>query len=145
MHTKIIKDAKLEHLVNFINRSFSKLKYIDEEMYEELEYELYKEVYGCHFNEWKLKCALENMHNEDGTKGGHWTVEETNSVARQHGVEFEHFNEYDWNYVMNMIYSDFYGAVPNETSSYVKLAKKFIHDKDAPKGKALKYYIAMDD
>ena len=76
---------------------------------------------------------------------GHWTLEETNSVARQHGIEFIHCNQYDWNYVMNMIYSDYYGSVSNETSVYVKLAKKFLQDKDAPEGKALKYYLAMKE
>lgn len=85
------------------------------------------------------------MINEDGTKGAHWTVEETTLVAKQSGITFDNFNEYDWNYVMNMIYSDYYGAIPNEVSSYVKLAKKFIMDKDADKGKALKYYISFKD
>jgi hypothetical protein len=41
---------------------------------------------------------------------------------------------------MNMVYSDYYGAVPNEVANYVKLAEAFLHDKDAPKGKAFLYY-----
>ena len=45
---------------------------------------------------------------------------------------------------MNMIYSDYYGSVPNDISSYVKLADKFIRDKDADPGKAFKYYVAMN-
>ena len=45
---------------------------------------------------------------------------------------------------MNMIYSDYYGTVPNEISNYVKLANKFINDKDAGPGKAFKYYVAMN-
>ena len=44
---------------------------------------------------------------------------------------------------MNMIYSDYYGAVSNDVSTYVKLAKKFLMDKDAKEGKALCYYLAM--
>ena len=60
-------------------------------------------------------------------------------------INFKDFNEYDWNYVMNMLYSDFYGSVPNETTVYGKMAYKFIEDKDAPHGKALKYYLAMSD
>jgi len=145
MHRKILEDATLEQTKEFIDRSLRKVKFVDEEMYEDLEHELYVDVYGYHFNAWLLKCALDKMTNEDGTKGGHWTLEETNSVARQHGVEFIHCNEYDWNYVMNMMYSDYYGSVSNETSTYVKLAKKFLQDKDAPEGKALKYYLAMCD
>lgn len=83
------------------------------------------------------------MINEDGTTGPHWSIEQTNTVARQNGVQFSNFNEYDWNYVMNMIYSDYYGAVPNDMSTYVKLSKKFLDDKDAPEGKALHYYLTM--
>ena len=104
---------------------------------------LYKEVYGCHFTKWLLEKALKDMVNEDGTMGGHWTVEQTTMVARSNGIDFKDFNEYDWNYVMNMIYSDYYGSVPNETSVYVKMARKFLEDKDAEYGKALKYYLAM--
>lgn len=44
---------------------------------------------------------------------------------------------------MNMVYSDYYGAVSNDTSAYVRLAKKFIMDKDAKNGKALTHYLAM--
>lgn len=61
--------------------------------------------------------------------------------AEQSGIAFEHYNEYDWNYVMNMMYSDFYGAISNDTSAYVKLAKKWLEDKDAVDGKALCYYL----
>jgi len=81
--------------------------------------------------------------NEDGTMGPHWTLEQTNAVARQNNIAFDKFNEYDWNYVMNMMYSDYYGAVSNDTTSYVRLAKKFLDDKDAKDGKAFKYYSLM--
>ena len=83
------------------------------------------------------------MINEDGSTGRHWSVEQTTSAARQSGVTFDKFNEYDWNYVMNMIYSDYYGAVPNDTNMYAKLSKKFLEDKDAKSGKAFCYYMAM--
>ena len=105
---------------------------------------LYKKVYGYHFSNWMLSKALQNMVNEDGSHGGHWSVAETTNVAKQHGLSFIDFNEFDWNYVMNMIYSDYYGAVSNDISAYYKLAEKFIKDKDAEPGKAFKYYIAMN-
>ena len=143
MHKKILEDASHEQLKKFIDEALCEVKYKDYEMYEELELDLYADVYGCHFNEWMLKKAYEHFDNEDGTHGAHWSVEETNSVARQYGIDFVHYNQYDFNYVMNMIYSDYYGSVSNETSVYVKLAKKFLQDKDAPEGKAFKYYLAM--
>lgn len=145
MHTRIIEDATLEQLKDFAHYSLGMVKRIDEDVYEDIEMYLYKEVYGCHFTKWLLDKALKEMINEDGTIGGHWSVEQTTMVARNNGLEFKHFNEYDWNYVMNMIYSDYYGSVPNETTVYFKMAKKFIEDKDAEDGKALKYYLAMSD
>ena len=143
MHTRIIEDANLEQLKDFAHYSIGMVKRIDEDVYNDIEMYLYKEVYGCHFTKWLLEKALKDMVNEDGTMGGHWTVEQTTMVARSNGIDFKDFNEYDWNYVMNMIYSDYYGSVPNETSVYVKMAKKFLDDKDAEYGKALKYYLAM--
>ena len=64
-------------------------------------------------------------------------------MARSNGIEFIHFNEYDFNYVMNMLYSDYYGSVPNDASTYVKMAKKFLCDKDAVEGKAITYYFTI--
>ena len=145
MHTKLIESATHEQLKKFLLKQFDELKRSDKEMYDELEMDLYICLNGEHFNEHILSKALEKMKNEDGSKGGHWNLDSTNSLAKQYGISFHHFNEYDWNYVMNMIYSDYYGVFPNDTSYYVKLAEKFIKDKDAPEGKALKYYLAMLD
>lgn len=143
MHTRIIEDATIEELKDFAHYSLGMVKRIDEDVYDDIEMYLYKEVYGCHFTEWLLDKALSKMENADGTTGGHWKLADTTLVARNSGINFVHFNEYDWNYVMNMIYSDYYGVVPNEVSVYVKMARRFLEDKDAEEGKALKYYLAM--
>lgn len=143
MHTKLLEVATHQQLKDFLHKQFDELKSVDKKMYDELENNLYFCIYGFHFNETMLKKALENMENEDGTKGGHWTLEQTNSVAKQQSIVFSSFNEFDFNYVMNMVYSDYYGAIPNELNYYFKIAKKFLMDKDACDGKALKYYLAM--
>ena len=143
MHKKMIKEATDEQLREFVDDAMSMIKETNHDLYEDLEMYLYKELYGCHFNEWLLDKATKMMINEDGSIGAHWTVEQTNAVARQIGVEFNTFNEYDWNYTMNMIYSDYYGAVQNDTNIYARLARKFLEDKDAKEGKALKYYLKM--
>ena len=144
MHKKILEDATLEQLKCFVDYAIKEAKSYDEDLYTSLEMVLYKKVYGYHFNAWILSKALQGMENEDGTHGGHWSIEDTNAVAKQYGIQFTDFNEYDWNYVMNMVYSDYFGTVPNEISAYVKLAEKFIKDKDAGPGKAFKYYVAMN-
>ena len=143
MHRKILEDATMEQLEKYLDDQLMLVKQRDYEMYEELEIDLYKEVYGCHFNDWMLEKALKKMVNEDGTYGGHWTVEQTNSVAKNMGISFTNFNEYDFNYVMNMLYSDYYGAVNNDPNTYARMAKKFLDDKDAYGGKAFRYYLAM--
>ena len=143
MHKKILEDATLDQLKKFLYDQLLMVKERDYEMYEELEMDLYKSVYGCHFNEWMLEKALNDMSNEDGTHGGHWTIEQTTSVAKSNGLDFIRFNPYDWNYVMNMMYSDYYGSVPNDTSTYFRMARKFLEDKDAGEGKAFRYYVAM--
>jgi hypothetical protein len=143
MHRKILKDLTDEQLRDFADETIMMIKETNKELYDKLEIHLYKMAYGCHFNEWMLEKATSSMVNEDGTVGAHWSLEQTNSVAKSSGIIFDKFNQYDWNYAMNMIYSDYYGAVTNDTSSYVKLAKRFLDDKDAQKGKALNYYLAM--
>lgn len=143
MHKMLIKQATPEQLKEFVDDALSMLKETNPKTYEDLELYLYKEIYGPHFNDWMLEQATKSMVNEDGTTGPHWTLEQTTSVAKSNSITFDSFNEYDWNYTMNMIYSDYYGAVSNDTSVYVKMAKKFLMDKDAKKGKAFCYYLAM--
>lgn len=144
MHKKILEDATLEQLKCFIDYAIKEAKSYDEKLYDTMEMILYKKVYGYHFSDWMLAKALQGMVNEDGTHGGHWSVADTTAVAKQYGISFVDFNEFDWNYVMNMIYSDYYGSIPDDVSGYVKLAEKFIKDKDAGVGKAFKYYVAMN-
>ena len=143
MHKQILKQLSDEKAKEFLCDLITKLKSYDIEFYEQTEDELYELVYGPHFNEWTLDKALADLLNEDGTKGPHWNIQQTTAVAIEYGITFMHCNEYDWNFVMNMIYSDYYGAISNETSAYVKLAKKFLADQDAPEGKAWKYHRAM--
>lgn len=143
MHKKIVKDASDEILREFVTDALSMLKETDKQVYDDLELFLYKKVYGCHFNEWLLEKASSEMQNEDSTKGFHWSLNDTKEVARQMNIQLDKYNEYDFCYVINMLYSDYYGSVPNDVSVYAKMTKKFLEDVDAPEGKALKYYLAM--
>lgn len=145
MHKQLIKKATNEQLREFVDDAMSMIKETHHVLYEDLEKYLYKEVYGCHFSDWLLDKALNGMINEDGTTGGHWNLEQTTSVAKSIGVRFDKFNEYDWNYTMNMLYSDYYGSVPNDAQTYGQMAIKFLNDKDSNGNKAYKYYMAMKD
>ncbi|QWM89761.1 hypothetical protein [uncultured phage cr77_1] len=103
---------------------------------------VYEAINGPHFDEEHARYAVEGMENEDGTKGPHWTVEETTSVANQMGINLrsEKHNKWDWYVAMNMIYSDFYKAVvamtgSNNTKHFAELTKAWICDKDISEGK----------
>lgn len=109
---------------------------------------LYERMNGPHFNEEYARYAVEGMENEDGTKGPHWTVEETTSVANKLGINLktEKHNKWDWYVAMNMIYSDFYKAVVAMTGSantkyFAELAKAWLCDKDVSEGKMWHYYV----
>lgn len=90
------------------------------------------------------ECATEwnsKMLNADGTVGGHWTIDETNGVGLPGGVD-----DYVWNVVMNMMYSD-YGEVAmrygvSSAEFFSDLAKAFLYDRDAkePLTKVSEYY-----
>lgn len=83
--------------------------------------------------------AVSKMKNEDGTDGGHWDYDTTTSVMKSKGYDF---NPCDWYYVLNMVYSDYFSK-DQPDDYYFKLAYDFLKDKDAPVGKAKKYFLAM--
>lgn len=46
----------------------------------------YEAEHGPHFNEEHARKAVSKMENEDGTRGPHWSVEETTALASQYGM-----------------------------------------------------------
>lgn len=91
------------------------------------------------FTKETAEYAVSKMENEDGTRGGHWSYEQTSNVLMAKGYDF---SPCDWYYVLNMVYSDYYSKEEDD-EYYIKLAYSFLADKDAPKGKAKKYFLAM--
>lgn len=105
-----------KHEGSLLEKGFTILK-------SELAANMYEAINGPHFDEEHARYAVEGMENEDGTKGPHWTVEETTSVANQMGINLksEKHNKWDWFVAMNMIYSDFYKAAETN-SDFARLA-----------------------
>lgn len=107
----------------------------------------YEAKHGPHFNEEHARKAVSKMENEDGSRGQHWSLEETTSLANQYGVRLdEEFNKYDWYVALNMIYSDYYKVIVNMTGSnsskyFVDFAKAWLCDKDIDEGKMWYYYV----
>lgn len=59
-----------KHEGSLLEKGFTILK-------SELAANMYEAINGPHFDEEHAHYAVEGMENEDGTKGPHWTVEET--------------------------------------------------------------------
>ena len=85
-----------KHEGSLLEKGFTILK-------SELAANMYEAINGPHFDEEHAHYAVEGMENEDGTKGPHWTVEETTSVANQMGINLksEKHNKWDWFVAMN--------------------------------------------
>ena len=140
MHKHIIENASREQLADFLEDQLDRLKRVDNDLYREMEDDLYVSINGPHFNEWSYERAVDGMTNADGTTGAHWSKSDIVKYARQKGMDFRsECEEYDFAYAMNMTYSDYYGSVPDSVETYFRIAKAFIDDADAPEGKAYVY------
>ena len=135
---KIIDEGSkedMECLKHILVDLIDELTYSDREKYKKIEYKLYKKVHGEHLDEETAKCWVSHMQNKDGTKGEHWTLEQTTPLAGN-------YNKYDFYATINMIYSDYYNS-KFDTDTYVELAKDWLKDPDVPEGKTLKYYMLI--
>lgn len=86
--------------------------------------------------EWTKK-----MHNEDGTRGEHWNMEQVKKLMAQKGIEYNHAEVYA---IINALYSDYCKVLKkyNMTSPefYLDMAIAWLNDTDAKPGKAMNYY-----
>lgn len=84
---------------------------------------------------------MENLQNEDGSKGPHWTKEQTTQVMEKRGFDC---NRLEWWVAMNAMYSDYSKVAKkhnvNNVDFYADLAKAWLHDADAVDEKAAAYY-----
>ena len=101
---------------------------------------------GAHAGEKPLDKAqvvswVGSMENTDGTHGGHWTMEQTEQVRKQKGIDCDPMMFYA---AMNMMYSDYCKVAEKFSASsadfYACMAKAFLDDKDAQPHKLARYY-----
>ena len=140
-----VKDTpeQAEKIIKSYDCTLEKIKMYHPDMYNDIKEEIYIDLYGYHFNEELLNEALECLINDDGSNSPKWTLDQTDSVASGAGFNFNKYNNYDYCYVMNMLYSDYCKVLGDSYNSYAKMTDKFLNDKDAPEGKALRYYMSM--
>lgn len=141
MHIRHMIDHIVEHgkhedmlcLAEILTDLIYDVKHTDHSYYKHLEYKLHKMAYGDHLTEEQAHTWVEHMENKDGTKGPHWTMDQTNQHAGRH-------NHADFYAVLNMMYSDYYNT-KFDTATYIELANDWLQDSDVGEGKTLQYYM----
>lgn len=91
-------------------------------------------------DEWATACSAV------GTKGCHWTLEQTQDVAKQRNITCD---PNDFWAIMNMMYSDYCQVAKRQSVDtpgfYADMAKAFLEDADAADGKAYLYWDCIAD
>lgn len=129
------KEAELKEIVCEALEKFK--RYCPEEFYA-IMYKIHCVAYGPHFDECLAKKAVAAMHNVDGSDGEHWSYEQAVTIASQHKIK----HVADLYYIINMLYSDYAEVLGSDASTYIKLAKAYTSDPDAPEGKAFDLWVA---
>lgn len=139
MHKKLIKEIikkgqsmDMEKLEDILTDVLDDIKVYDPHEYKEIEYKMYTMVHGDHLDEELARKWVGSMENKDGTKGEHWTYEQTSQYAGKH-------DRWDYYSVLNMIFSDYFNP-KFDTTVYAELANDWLSDPDVPSGKTLRYY-----
>lgn len=103
----------------------------------------------------ELDKYLSKLHHGVVEEKGLWDVSDTSKIANSIGINFKEtwYNEYSFNFVMNMVRADNYEALTKFSNEYpmfkqyvldnpkfyAYLAKAWIDDADAPKAKLMLY------
>lgn len=95
----------------------------------------------------KAEEWTKEMKNEDGSKGPHWSMEQTKNVKDKLQLNVDPVEFY---VAMNMMFSDYCGIARkygvDNPEFYAHMAKAFLNDKDAGPGKLAKYFeIVVDE
>lgn len=84
---------------------------------------------------------VHSMHNEDGTKSPHWTMDQIKQTIKQKGLNLDPVEAFA---IMNALYSDYDPVLKKHGVStidmYVDMTKAWLMDKDAVPNKAMAYY-----
>lgn len=135
--------TKEEELIHVMSKAMKELRVHDDDEYEEIVCELYEILHGEVLSDEICEHWVSHMVNKDGTIGEHWNLAETNQIAKQLGIVLSAITPHEWYATINMMYSDYYGSVSNDVTTYAKMAQDFLKDSDAKEGKLYRYYKSV--
>lgn len=131
--------VKIEEMEEIVCEALEEIRGRCPRLFWETAYKLHCVAYGPHFDENLAKKAVARMKNVDGSSGEHWTYEQTSQLADQQGIT----QKADWYYVMNMLYSDYSEIYGSDINMYIRVAKAYMSDPDAPEGKVFDLWLAQ--
>lgn len=135
---RIVDNGKIEDmeiLSDMLEDTMEIIKDYDEKCYKEFEMKLYKMAYGNHLN----KSMAQDIVNKMRPYGMRWSIEETESMQRQRGIE--DIPKADFFVVINSAYNDYKDIFGEDLEGYIRFTIDFIKDEDAKEGKVFKYFV----
>ena len=135
---RIVDNGKIEdmeELSDMLEDTMKIIKDYDEKCYKEFEMKLYKMAYGSHLN----KSMAEEIVHKMRPYGMRWSIEETESLQRQRGIE--DIPKADFFVVINSAYNDYKDIFGEDLEGYIRFTIDFIKDEDAKEGKVFKYFV----
>lgn len=135
---RIVDNGKIEdmqELSEMLEDTMEIIKDYDQECYKDFEMKLYKMAYGNHLN----KSMAQDIVNKMRPYGMRWSIEETESMQRQRGLE--DIPKADFFVVINSAYNDYKDIFGEDLEGYIRFTIDFIKDEDAKEGKVFKYFV----
>lgn len=135
---RIVDNGKIEdmqELSEMLEDTMEIIKDYDPECYKDFEMKLYKMAYGNHLN----KSMAQDIVNKMRPYGMRWSIEETESMQRQRGLE--DIPKADFFVVINSAYNDYKDIFGEDLEGYIRFTIDFIKDEDAKEGKVFKYFV----
>lgn len=141
------KKEDMEYLSDLLSEIIYKMKEAHHDMYKHYKMCLYEMAYGKVLTKEMAEEIIANMQPYHMR----WSLEETEEVRKSYGLN--DIKDIDFWVVMNSKYNDNKDTVEHFTQNdaekqlemYVRLAKDFINDKDAKKGKVFLYFTEIPE
>lgn len=134
-----LDEHKKEALMEVFDEMFCSIKSTDIEKYHQLEYDIMVIANNGHFDNKIYVKATACLLKKYEASALHWNMEQTDAVCKNLGYHGnEKYNNYEFNFIMNMLYFQFHEIANIEATTYGKMANRWLTENE---NKVLKYFM----
>jgi hypothetical protein len=133
-----MNESKKDALMEIFEEMFCDIKITNPEKYHHLEYEVMTIANKGHFDDKIYRKAVSCLLKKYDVTNLHWSLEQTDAVAKNLGYRWDEYNNYEFNFVMNMLHCQFHEIASIEATTYAKMANKWLEEHE---NKVLKYFM----